>query len=61
MVLLNLGVTLLDGNGDIDESIRVLERALELDAVGSDGIPPGAFYGRISRALADARERKAVK
>lgn len=63
MALLNLGVMLLkrDIDIEIDESIRVLERALEVDAVGSNIFPPGVFYGRISEALVDAIERKAAK
>jgi hypothetical protein len=61
MVVFNLGVTLEEGNIDIDEAISVYERALSLDEIGSNMHPPGALYGPISAALAEARERKAAK
>ncbi len=55
----NLGVTLEEGNVDIDEAIRVYERALELDAVGSATHPPGSLHEPISEALDEARAKKA--
>ena len=54
MTLFNLGVTLEEGNVDINEAISVHERALRLDAVGSDISPPGCHREMISEALADA-------
>ncbi len=44
----NLGVTLEEGNVDINEAISVYERALRLDAFG------GCHREMISEALADA-------
>jgi len=58
MVVFNLGVTLEEGNIDIDEAISVYERALSLDEIGSNMHPPGALYGPISAALAEARDKK---
>ena len=52
--LFNLGVTLEEGNVDINEAISVYERALRLDAVGSNISPPGCHREMISEALADA-------
>ncbi len=57
-VVFNLGVTLEEGNVDIDEAIRVYERALSLDAAGSSTSPPGCMQGPISAALAEARGKK---
>ena len=52
--LFNLGVTLEEGNVDFNEAISVYERALRLDAVGSNISPPGCHREMISEALADA-------
>ncbi len=57
-VLFNLGVTLEEGDVDIDEAIDVYERALTLDTAGSSTSPPGCMRGRISAALAEAWEKK---
>lgn len=57
-VVFNLGVTLEEGNVDIDEAITVYERALTLDATGSTTSPPGRLHGPISEALTEAREKK---
>jgi hypothetical protein len=58
MVVFNLGVTLEEGNIDIDEAISVYERTLELDTAGSNVSPPGLMHDTISAALAEAREKK---
>ncbi len=57
-VLFNLGVTLEEGDVDIDEAISVYERALTLDTAGSSTSPPGCMRGPISAALAEAWEKK---
>lgn len=57
-VVFNLGVTLEEGNVDIDEAISAYETALMLDATGSKTSPPGRLHGPILEALAEAREKK---
>lgn len=61
MALLNLGLTDVDGDIDIDKAIRLFECALAFDAIGSNPFPRGAYHGRISEALVDAIERNAAK
>lgn len=61
MALLNLGLTDVDGDIDIDKAIRLFECALAFDAIGSNPFPCGAYHGRISEALVDAIERNAAK
>ena len=45
-ILFNLGVTLEEGDVDMDEAIAVYERALELDAAGTSTSPPGQCVGK---------------
>ena len=57
-ILFNLGVTLEEGDVDMDEAIAVYERALELDAAGTSTSPPGQFRPMIEEALACAWAKK---
>ena len=58
MALFSLGLTLEEGNIDIDEAISLFERALSLDEIGSNEYPPGAFHMPILEAMVVAMDKK---
>lgn len=59
IIVFNCGVTLEEGDVDIDEAIRMYELAMELDAAGSPVSPPGFMRDAIEDALVAARAKKA--